>query len=246
LFTGPVGRCYHEIWVAVCLKNLKSMTMRNECEKKMGKLRLVVFDVDGTLIKVDSSWSFLHKKLGTWNQGKHYAELFFQGKITYEEWAQLDASLWKNQPLRKVQQIVNEIPYVDGAQEVIRTLKKHNVAVALLSAGLSLLSKKIESELKTDYSLSNELIVRSDFLTGEVKVNVSLNNKDEVLSHILHMFDIKLNECCAVGDDESLIPLFKKVALGIAFNPCSEEVEKNADVIVKSGDLRDILPHVLK
>jgi len=216
------------------------------CEKKLEKLRLIVFDVDGTLTKANSSWRFLHEKLGTWTKGKQNAGLFFQGKITYDEWAQLDASLWKNQPLRKVQQMVNEMPYVNGAKEVIETLKKRDVIVALLSAGLSLFSEKIERELKIDYSLSNELIVRNDFLTGKVKVNVSLNNKVEALSHILHRFNAKPDECCAVGDDESLIPLFKKVALGIAFNPCNEEVEKNADAVVKSGDLRDILPYILK
>jgi len=212
----------------------------------MEKLQLTVFDVDGTLIKVDSSWRFLHEKLGTWTKGKQYAELFYQGKITYEEWAQLDASLWKNQSLRKVQRIVREIPYVDGAQEAIKTLKKNDVKVALVSAGLSLFSIEIERKLNIDYSLSNELIVRNNFLTGEVTVNVSLNNKNQALNHILHMFGVKNNECCAVGDDESLIPLFKKVALGIAFNPCSEKVEKSADVVIKSKDLRDILPHILR
>jgi phosphoserine phosphatase len=212
----------------------------------MGKLRLVVFDVDGTLIKVDSSWSFLHEKLGTWSNGKQHAEQFFQGRITYEEWAQLDASLWKNQSLSKIQQIANEIPYTDGAQVVIKTLKKRHVRVALLSAGLSLLGERIEKELDIDYSLSNELIVKNGFLTGEVKVNVSLNNKDQALNHILQKFNLKSDECCAVGDDESLIPLFRKVALGIAFNPCSDEVEKNADIVVKSKNLRDILPHILK
>jgi len=141
---------------------------------------------------------------------------------------------------------VNEIRYVDGAQRVIKTLKKHNEKVALLSAGLSLLGERIERELNVDYSLSNELIVRNHFLTGEVRVNVSLNNKDKVLNRILHKFSVKLNKCCAVGDDESLIPIFRKVALGIAFNPCSEEVEKNADVVVKSKDLRDVLPHILE
>ena len=212
----------------------------------MEKLRLVIFDVDGTLIKVDSSWRFLHEKLGTWAKGRQYAELFFQGKITYEEWAQLDASLWKNQPIRKVQQIVNAIPYVDGAKDLIETLKKHDVKVALLSAGLSLLGERIERELDINYSLSNELIVKDKLLTGEVRVNVALNNKEQNLNHILHKFSISPNECCAVGDDESLIPIFKKVALGIAFNPYSREVERNADVVVKSKDLRDILPHVLK
>jgi len=212
----------------------------------MKKLRLIVFDVDGTLIKVDSIWRFLHEKLGTWTEGKQNAEQFYHGRITYEEWAQLDASLWKNQPLKKIREIVNDIPYVDGAQGVIKTLKKYNVKVILLSAGISLVGERIERELNIDYSLSNELIVRNNFLTGEVKVNVSLNNKDRVLNHILHRFNVKPDECCAVGDDESMIPLFRKVALGIAINPSNEEVEKNVDVVVKNEDLRCILPHILK
>lgn len=235
-----------KIWVALWLKNLKSVNVPFDCEKEMQRLRLIVFDVDGTLIKVTSSWQFLHEKLGTWTEGKRHAELFFQGKIDYEGWAQLDASLWKNQSLSKIQLMVNKISYVDGAQEVIKTLKKHNVKVVLLSAGLSILGERIEKELQVDYSLSNELIVRNDFLTGEVKVNVSLNDKTKALNKILRKFNVKSDECYAVGDDESLIPLFNEVALGIAFNPCSEEVEKTADVVVKSQDLRDILPYVLK
>jgi len=43
-----------------------------------------------------------------------------------------------------------------------------------------------------------------------------------------------------------LIPLFKKVGLGIAFNPKEKTVEKHADVIVKSNDLRQVLPYLLK
>jgi len=67
------------------------------------KLRLVVFDVNGTLTKVVSSWQFLHERLGTWDKGKQYAEQFFRGVITYEDLARLDASLWKSLKLEAVQ-----------------------------------------------------------------------------------------------------------------------------------------------
>ena len=67
----------------------------------MGTLKLVVFDVDGTLIKVNSSGQFLHKKLGTWHKGKQHAKQFHQGTITYEEWAKLDVSLWKGLTIKK-------------------------------------------------------------------------------------------------------------------------------------------------
>jgi len=212
----------------------------------MKKLRLVVFDVDGTLIRAYSSWQHLHENLGTWDGGRRYAERFHRGDIAYEEWARLDASLWKDLPLQRVQQIIDNISYVDGAREVIPTLRKAGFKVVLLSAGLSLVTERINREIGVDDFLSNELIVKDGFLTGEMKVNVSFNNKDEALRPIVQRFDAKMDECAAVGDDETMIPLFEKVGLKIAFNPSSKLVERHADVVIRSKDLREVLPHLLK
>jgi len=211
----------------------------------MKKLRLVVFDVDGTLMKVASSWQFLHEKLGTWDKGKQYAEQFFRGTITYEDWARLDASLWRGLKLESVRQIVDSIPYTYGARDVITTLRRNGFKVVLLSAGLSLVTERIDREIEVDDSLANELKIKNGLLTGEVKVNVSVGNKDTVLLHMLKKFNVGIDECAAVGDDETLIPLFERVGLSIAFNPRSWVVEERADVVVKGDDLRGVLPYLL-
>jgi len=211
----------------------------------MRKLKVVVFDVDGTLVKVYSSWQHLHEALGTWDKGKKYAEQFFQGAINYGEWARLDASLWRGLPLDKVQRIIDHIPYTEGTQEVIATLRRSGFKVVLLSAGLSLVTNRIEKEVGIDYSLANELIMKKGFLTGEVKVNVPFDGKVEVLHGVSERFGVRMEECAAVGDDETSIPLFEIVGLGIAFNPCSKRVEKSASVVVKGENLRMVLPYLL-
>jgi len=213
--------------------------------EEMGKLKLVVFDVDGTLVKVNSSWQHLHEVLGTWDQGKRYAEQFFRGAITYEEWARLDASLWRGLPLERIKEIIREMQYVDGAKDVLATLRRSGLKVVLLSAGLSLVTERIERDVGVDYSLANELIFKDGFLTGEVKVKVPFDAKISVLRRLLRSFGVSMAECAAVGDDETLIPLFKKVGLGIAFNPHSERVERSARFVVKGNNLRDILPFLL-
>ena len=212
----------------------------------MGTLKLVVFDVDGTLIKVNSSWQFLHEKLGTWHKGKQHAKQFHQGTITYEEWAKLDASLWKGLPIKRIQRIIDHIHYTDGTQDAITTLKQNNLKTILLSTGVTLITERIKRETKVDDSIANELIIQNGFLTGDVKVNVSFHNKDKALYHMLQKFNTRLTECTAVGDDETLIPLFKKVGLGIAFNPTEKTIEKHAHVVIKNNDLRQVLPHLLK
>jgi len=213
--------------------------------KKLKKLKLVVFDVDGTLIKVESSWKVLNRELGTWDRERKYAKQFFKGFITYEDWARLNVSLWGGLPLERVLRIANDIPYTDGARDTITTLRRKGLVVVLLSAGLSIVTDRIRHEIGVDDSLANELVVKEGFLTGEVKVNVSFHNKDEVLDGILKKFGATPDECAAVGDDETLIPLFEKVGLGIAFNPRKKVVENHADVVVKGNDLRQVLPHLL-
>lgn len=211
----------------------------------MKRLRLVVFDVDGTLTKVASSWQFLHEKLGTWDKDRRYAEQFFQGAITYEDWARLDASLWAGLKFEAVQKIVDSLPYTKGAREVITTLRSGGLKVVLISAGLSLVTERIKREMEVDDSLANDLKVENGFLTGHVEVNVSVDNKDAVLGRMLEKFNLGMDECAAVGDDETQIFLFEKVGLSIAFNPRSWVVEERADVVIKGDDLRRVLPYLL-
>jgi len=120
----------------------------------MKRLRLVVFDVDGTLIRINSSWRFLHQKLGTWERGSKYADQFFRGQISYEDWAKLDASLWKHTPLERVQKIMDNIPYTDSTCEVATLLKNEGLKVVLLSAGLSVVTDKVSREIGARAGLS--------------------------------------------------------------------------------------------
>jgi phosphoserine phosphatase len=208
-------------------------------------VRFVFFDVDGTVLQA-YSWQHIHSELGTWKQAKEHRDQFFNNQITYEEWAQLDAALWENQPLDRITQIISQIPYTVGAEQTLTTLKQRGVRTYLLSAGLAQAAERIQRETDAvDGYTANNLTVRDGLLTGEVKVNVSFNDKDKHLQRILRQFNLKAEDCAAVGDDPTLIPLFKKVGLAIAFNPTDESVAKHADIAVRSNDLRDVLPHIL-
>jgi phosphoserine phosphatase len=177
--------------------------------------------------------------------GKQHAEQFFQGAITYEDWAKLDASLWTGLKLQRIQQIIDCLSYTSGAKEVIAILRRKGLKVILLSAGLTLVTKKVKKEVDADDAIANELKVKNGLVTGDVRVRVSVNNKDKVLQHILKKFDLRMEECAAVGDDETLIPLFERVGLSIAFNSHSEIVKNKADFVIEGNDLRRVLPLLL-
>ncbi|MHA2497320.1 MAG: HAD family hydrolase, partial [Candidatus Hodarchaeales archaeon] len=56
---------------------------------------LIIWDCDGTLTTVTSSWQWIHERLGTWEKGKQHLDDFLEGNISYEEFAFRDASEWK-------------------------------------------------------------------------------------------------------------------------------------------------------
>jgi phosphoserine phosphatase len=155
-------------------------------------IRLVVFDLDGTLTTVDSLWRYLHDALGTWEQGRATAQRYENGEISYKEWAETDARFWAGASLRSVKRIISEIPYREGAEEVFSDLKKRGVKIVILSAGLSLLAEKIASNLGADLAIANELRTNDGRLTGEIDVKVAVNNKEQIVRQVVSRFSIPL------------------------------------------------------
>jgi len=62
------------------------------------RLKLAVFDLDGTLKKVRDPYVYLHQRLGTWPQSQAFFSDGLAGRIPYEEWLRLDAAMWKGVP----------------------------------------------------------------------------------------------------------------------------------------------------
>lgn len=183
-------------------------------------IKIIFLDCDGTLTKVRSSWEFLHRRLGLWNnRADMYQRLFREGTIDYREFCRRDAILWGGLPVGDVMDVVREIPYQDGAREAIRSVKEMGIATYIVSTGLSVLVDLVKSELSIDGAVSNELISEGGVLTGEVKINVEYDKKGVLVGTLLNQSGLDRKEACAVGDGEGDIGMFEAVGLPIGFNP---------------------------
>jgi len=208
-------------------------------------IRLVVFDLDGTLTTHNSSWWRLHEVFGTHEEGQKYYDRYFAGEINYQQWADLDAGLWKGKPLSEVERIADETRLVLGARETIQELKRNYIDVAILSGGIDLLADRIAKRLAIDYVMVNKIQHENGTLTGEVEVIVGWGGKAEEIKQVFNDFNVAPEETAFVGDGRNDISAFSVVGLSIAFNPEHEEVSKAADVVVPGNDLRAILKHIL-
>lgn len=206
-------------------------------------IRLVVFDLDGTLTTVDSLWRYLHQAFGTWDRGKIAALKYKRGEISYKQWAETDAQCWAGGSLSQVTKILEQIPYRNGARDVFDELKRRQVRTAILSAGLSLLADKAAKELGADMAFSNELGTNDGRLTGGITVRVAVNNKKEIIEQIAADLKIPIKDVALVGD--RAFDLSHADCLRIAFKPKDEVARREADFVVDDENLTRILQYLI-
>ena len=155
-------------------------------------VKLVVFDVDGTLTSHASIWWRLHEHFNTEEEGRVFYDQYFSGEISYNEWADLDAGLWKGQSLDEVMKVVDATELVPGAIETVANLKEHGIHVAILSGGLDIMAENVARRLGIEFALTNRLIHKNGVLTGEVEVCVGWGEKVQELKHICNHFQVPL------------------------------------------------------
>ncbi|MGB9728438.1 MAG: HAD-IB family phosphatase [Thermoprotei archaeon] len=202
--------------------------------------KCVAFDVDGVLTKVESAWQYVHEKLNTWDKARVNMELYFNKMITYEEWAYLDALLWKGVSYNKFMEIFDSIPINDGFEKALSRIKSLGLKIIAISGGLMPLLERLNKIVRFDDMYATELIFENGIFTGKVIVHVKYGNKDMVLLNACKKHGFSTKECIVVGDSEIDIPMFAISGYSIAFNPKNQKVAKAANKVINSESLNPI------
>lgn len=211
-------------------------------------ISLAVFDMDGTLVDVASSWAAVHDHFGDHNE--EGVRLFNAGKIDDHEFLRRDIQVWwRHRPRLDVQEletILDTVPLMPGAHELFDGLKAAGVTTAIVSGGIDLLARRIARELGIDYSLANGFRVDSDGrLTGEGIIRVPIRDKETVLAGVQSQLGIPPESTGSVGNSEIDVGLFRRSRIGVAFLPEDETVRSQATAVVTTKDLRRVLPILL-
>lgn len=211
----------------------------------MPSLKLVAFDMDGTLTPVRSSWEYVHRRLGLWNDlAVHYQAEFLAGRICYEEFCRRDAALWRGVSRRHLEEVVQEIPLRPLAREVVRALKEEGVKVALISSGLDLLAERLAEELGFDYYIANGLAAQNGRLTGEPVVRVSIDQpgklKKDHLLRLQNRYGCSHQDVAAVGDGPGDLDMFCAAALAFLLTEDPQEAALISAQVPHLRTVRDL------
>jgi phosphoserine phosphatase len=211
-------------------------------------LKLAVFDLDGTLKQARDPYIYLHQHLGTLDAADAFFTQGMGGAIPYEEWLRLDAELWQGTPRSVVERLLRQNPYLPGAREAVAALKARDVRVAIISTGLLLHAQMVADELGIGPAFGNEIFFDGDgddpVVSGRVRAHLTLGGKGALMERLQADLEIAPEECLAVGDTASDVPLFQRAAVGVAVNPSTPDVGAAADIVLPEPDLRSLLPRL--
>ncbi len=207
-------------------------------------IRVISLDLDGVLFDGPSAAYPVAKALGIGNLFAQESLRFSQEGLSLRERLIQGATMWRGVPAvgAEMSEIVESIPLMQGAEDVIEKLKDWNYRVGCISSGVSqFFMTPFRERLNLDFAYSNILEGKEGLHTGEILYTMDGPQKAESILKYLSEICASQEQLVSVGDGLNDLDIFKVSSISIAFNPEHEEVSKVATHTVHSKDLRDIL-----
>ncbi len=202
--------------------------------------RLIVFDMDSTLIQAEVI-DELAKAHGVGDEISKITESAMNGEIDFRESLTQRVSKLKGLEEAKLQKILEELPLTPGVEEFVKTVKGLGYKLAIISGGFLYFANAIKEKLGLDYAFANDLEISNGVLTGGLKGSiVDAEQKAVLLELIAQQEKITTDQVVAIGDGANDLPMLSKAGLGIAFH-AKEIVRKKADNHMSFGPMTTIL-----
>ena len=179
--------------------------------------RLVAFDMDSTLIQTEVI-DELARHAGVGDQVAAITEAAMRGELDFQASFRRRVALLKGLPASALQNVIDSVPLMDGAERLISTLRRLGYKTAILSGGFTFVGRDLQRRLGIDYLHSNELDIVDGVVTGEVKTEiVDGARKAHYLAEIARAEGLSMDQVIAVGDGANDLPMLRLAGLGIAF-----------------------------
>ncbi|CAL9623187.1 Phosphoserine phosphatase SerB2 [Actinosynnema sp. ALI-1.44] len=192
--------------------------------------RLVVFDVDSTLIQGEVI-EMLAAHVGVEPQVREITEAAMRGELDFAESLRRRVALLEGLDESVLDEVAASLELTPGARTTVRTLKRLGFRAGVVSGGFTRVIKSLVDDLGLDFCAANELEVVGGKLTGRVLGDiVDRPGKAVALRRFAEQEGVPLAQTVAVGDGANDIDMLGAAGLGIAFNakPALREVADTA------------------
>ncbi len=202
--------------------------------------RLVCFDMDSTLIRTECIVE-LARRHGVGEKVHEITEAAMRGELDFDQSFKRRVALLEGLDESVMQDVAENLPFTEGAERLITTLKDLGYKVAVLSGGFMYFGRYLQKKLGIDYIYANDLEIRDGKLTGKhVGEIVNGEKKAQLMKLLAQMEGIKMEQVIAVGDGANDLPMINAAGLGVAFH-AKPLVKENASHSISTIGLDGIL-----
>ena len=199
------------------------------------------FDVDGTLVPGISSAVHLGGFLGHADAVAEAEAAWDAGLVDARYVEELDARGWTGTSETQVREWLGLLPLVDGIAEVVEWCVEHDVIPALATLAWHPVGVYLCETFGFVDTCGPTLEVRDGIYTGISLSSYDQYAKRDFAQRFAKERGFTLDQCAAVGDSLSDLPLFADVGLAVAFN-AKDSARALAHVDITGPDLRAVLP----
>jgi phosphoserine phosphatase len=207
------------------------------------KYRLVLFDVDSTLIEQE-----VIDLLGARaSRGEEVSEITAQamaGELNFDEALRARVSLLKGLPESVFQDVLSDISFTPGAETLIDELRRSDFRIGVVSGGFLNVLDSLLKDFHFNFVRANSLEVVDGYLTGEtIGTIINRRGKAQALKDFAEMSNVQLSECVAVGDGSNDLEMIELAGLGVSYRG-KEILNKAADVVIEEPGLDQLLKYL--
>ncbi len=210
----------------------------------MKNLKLVCFDLDDTLIREIHSVMLPCILNGKEKEHSLIQEQEEKGLLDYISADYLRSELLLGLEEHKIAESFLEIAKpLKNIKSVAEALHEQNIKCIVITVGPKQVAKVVCDIWGFDYYYGSDYEVVEGVFTGKILNYIGAEQKIECLQDFCSNNSIKPEECIAVGDGSTDIPIFQYCGGSIAINS-SPKVQQNAMYAVDTDDLTDILKYI--
>ena len=216
-----------------CALQKESLLRRNK--------RLVVMDMDSTLIRIEVI-DELARAHGVFDEVSAITRRAMMGELDFDASLRARVGLLRGLDAKVLFDIAANLPLMDGAETLLRVLKRLGYRTAVISGGFSHAAEALQKRLGIDFAWSNTLEISPEGkLTGQVLGQiVNAQRKADLLELFAQREGVPLDQVIAIGDGANDLLMLQKAGHGIAFH-AKPKLREAAHTAISASGLDAIL-----
>jgi phosphoserine phosphatase len=207
------------------------------------KYRLILFDVDSTLIKQEVI-DLLADKSGHGREVQQITARAMKGEIDFAQALSTRVSLLEGLPESVFDEIISQISFAEGFDELFSYLRKNGFLVGAVSGGFHNVLDKLFAQLQLDFLKANVLEVVDGRLTGKItSAPIDRMAKARALREFAALHNIELENTVAVGDGANDLDMIEIAGLGVSYMG-KEILRQKADLHLEKAGLNALIQYL--